>query len=214
MCISETDSCSQGKNAKYNSCIFHQDVLKAMLVCGVERRGVLRGCVYVMSEIIPRVASNNSTSTCTAFQMMASFIETYTTDSLSVISTALNISLFIIPFHCYSNNEYAQLWIRVSATVLNSPTGWLSYRKARSRAVLSGVLRDNSSLIYHIWSKLQKSSGLPTTLYYPIDKQPQNVNFWIATPQKWNCKINIMLVIRCVIITDVDSREPRKQLAN
>ena len=70
-----------------------------------------------MSEIIPRVASTNSTSTCTAFQMTASFIETYTTDSLSEIFAALNISSFIIPFHCYSNNEYAQLWIRASATV-------------------------------------------------------------------------------------------------
>ena len=48
---------------------------------------------------------------------MVSFIETYTTDSLSVIFAALNISWFIIPFHCYCNNEYAQLWIRASATV-------------------------------------------------------------------------------------------------
>ena len=90
---------------------------RQLLVCGVERRGALTGCVYVMSEIIPRVASTNSTSTCTAFQTMVSFIETYTTDSLSVIFAALNISWFIIPFHCYWNNEYTQLWIRASATV-------------------------------------------------------------------------------------------------
>jgi len=32
----------------------------------VERRGVLGGCVYVMSQIIPRVASTNPTSTCIA----------------------------------------------------------------------------------------------------------------------------------------------------
>ena len=75
-------------------------------------------------------------------------------------------------------------------------------RPATEQWVLSAVLRENSSLISHFWSKPQKSFGLPTTHYYPIDNtcqwcsqmallqrslQPQNVNSWSATlPKNWS----------------------------